>query len=336
MTADAAREAFAAGYARATLRHPAPLTERATIACEAAARLAESNPQPSAPTLNLGQLEGVWAVIYARREAIEKMHGQALADVLDAVKHLDWGSVIDRLQTELLINPDITGKQLAAELGASIRNMIAADLPATERAAWQTLMTQALIDATAEGQAAALGLIGNTADILIDWNLAATEAKAALSGSQVLWDQASTWIAKQTHGLGYQISQKLAALWDQGATREEMLAAIEEILGATRGTAAVLLDTAVGQAIAQGSLATYQMAGLDYADFVTAGDTRVCPACEDAEQQNPYQLTDVPLPPLHPGCRCAVSPSDFVPSSAALQLVTNYQDVTDLIDVEAA
>ena len=323
-------EVFARGYAQTTAGHDVPLTERAQAALTAALAVAEASAQPTSPTLNLGQLEGVWAVIYARREAIEKLHGAALQDALDAISHLNWDSILSAIQTQLLIDPSISGKMLANEVGTRIENMIAADLPASDRAAWLAAMQSALIDATAEGQAAATALIANASGVTISWDLVAADAKAALEGNQVLQDQAGTWIADQIHGLGYQLAQKLAAMWDDGATRAEMEAMIEALLGTTENNAGLLLDTMIGQALAAGALATYAAAGLEYADFITAGDGRVCPACALAEDQSPYLLANTPQPPLHPGCRCAVSPSDFQPTSASLALVGTYADQSSL------
>lgn len=330
--ADGAREAFLRGYARTTTHHGVGVTERARHALQAAVRVAEASPAPSgAPTLKLGELEGIWAVIYARREAIEHLHGRAFADVMKAIAAIDWQQIVDSIGTQLLIDPGITGKQLADELGTRIRNLIAAELPASERAAWNQAMIAALTDATAEGQAAALALIADTASITIDWELAAREAKAALTGGQVLADDAAAWVTKQTQGLGYEIAQKLAALWDSGASRQDMLDAIQAILGADTTVAGYLLDTAIGQALTLGALTTYGMAGVTYVDFITAGDERVCYQCETAEIGNPYLLGDLNAPPLHPRCRCAVSPSDFQFTSAAAALVDAYS-----LDVEAA
>lgn len=337
---DPVAEAFARGYARATAGHGVPLTERAQIALTAALAIAEASAQPTSPTLNLGQLEGVWAVIYARREAVEKLHGAALQDALDAIAKLNWDSILSAIQTQLLIDPSVSGKMLASEVGTRIENMIAADLPASDRAAWLSAMQSALVDATAEGQAAATALIANASGVTISWDLVAADAKAALEGSQVLQDQAGTWIADQIHGLGYQLAQKLAAMWDDGASRAEMEAMIEALLGTTENNAGLLLDTLIGQALAQGALATYAAAGLEYADFITAGDGRVCPACAQAEDEGPYLLANTPQPPLHPSCLPGtariVVPADIAEVLASPNTAAATSNRTDGRDATAA
>jgi hypothetical protein len=326
--ADVAREAFALGWAKSTAKHGLALTERAKTACMAAMRVAEASPQQSAaPTLQLGQLEGVWAVIYARREAIEQLHGEALADVLAAIKDLDWSSVINQVQTYLLIDPTMSGKELAARVGRDVENLIGQQLPPDVNTAWRSVMTTALTDATAEGQTAALALIGDAADITIDWDIAATAARAALIDNQVIFDSASSWIEKQVHGLGYQLSQTIATMWQDGAETADIEAAIAELLGIDRSIAATIFDQAIGQALSVGSLATYSYADVQYADYITAGDRRVCAICGDAEDNGPYLLRECPQPPLHVRCRCTVAPSDYIPTSAALQLVRGYQDM---------
>lgn len=310
-------ELFARGYALATVSHPVGLTERARRACLAAVRVAETVPGPSGtPSLLLGELEGIWAVIYDRREKIEQAHQGSFKKVLNAMSSLDWSAIVTALETQLLIDPAITGAQLASEMRTRIVNMISGDLPAADRMAWHSVMSQAILDGIAEGQVAAQGLLAQASGAGIDWELSAEEAKAALSNG-ILADSTDLWIQRQTQGLGYQVSQKLASLWDAGATREQMLEAIQEILGSTDNIAGVLLDSAIGQSLSQGSLATYAMANVPKADFVTAGDSRVCPACSDAEDGGPYDLSSCPQPPLHPRCRCTVAPSDVFPLSLA-------------------
>jgi SPP1 gp7 family putative phage head morphogenesis protein len=306
-------ELFALGYTRATVGHPVGLTERARRACLAAYRVAEAVPSPSGlPSLLLGQLEGIWAVIYGRREEIEKLHAGAFKEILKSISKLDWQSIVDAVETQLLIDPSISGKMLANEIQTRIVSMISGDLPPDARAAWRSTISAALVDGTAEGQTAATAILKGAASI--DWELTAAEAKAALDRGVGLGDTVDTWILKQTHGLGYQVSRKLAALWDAGASKQEMITAIMEMLGSTENIASVLLDTAIGQAISQGALDTYSAANIQKADFVTAGDSRVCPTCSSAEDGNPYSLYGCPQPPLHIRCRCTVAPSDYFPS----------------------
>lgn len=332
------REAFAAGYARSTARYGLALTERARMACEAAVAVCEDVPAAAQATLQLGQLEGIWAVIYARREAIEKLHSDALAQVMDTIKALDWGNILAAVHQQLTLNPGVTGAQLATALGQEVEALIANGLPYQDRVAWQAAMQAALMDATAEGSAAGLALIGNLADtpISINWDLAATDAKKALASGQYLTEPADQWIAAQTQGLGYQVSQKIASLWNDQAPVADMETAVMDLLGNSRNQAGVLLDMAIGNSLSQGAFATYTEAGVQYADFVTAGDGRVCPACGQAEDSNSWPLVECPQPGLHVGCRCCVAPSDYQPTSAALAMLAPYQiDDSEGMDMAA-
>lgn len=305
------KEMFARGYAMATALHPVGLTERARRACRAAERATESAPQPDGtPSLLLGQLEGIWAVIYDRREAVEKVHAGAFKDILKSIAKLDWDSIVSAAETQRLIDPNISTEGLAREIRSRIISMITGDLPAADREAWHSALTSAITDATAEGQTAALGLLNQATGAGIDWELTAAEAKAALARGGMLDDQAASWIQKQTQGLGYQLAQRLARLWEEGASHAEMVQAIRDILDSSENNAYLLLDSAIGQALSQGSLATYAIANVPRADYVTAGDSRVCAICASAEIGSPYDLSSCPQPPLHPRCRCTVAPSD--------------------------
>jgi SPP1 gp7 family putative phage head morphogenesis protein len=319
VTLSSVAEEFAVGYALATTSYPVGLTERALCACQAAERVAEGLTDPGGvPSLLLGQLEGIWAVIYSRREELEKAHAGAFKKVLEALSKLDWTSIVAAVETQALIDPSITGDMLASELRTRVGNMIVGDLPANDRAAWQQVMSSVVADGAAEGQTAATGILAQQAGASIDWELAAKEAKAALAGGTALGDSADAWIQQQTQGLGYAVSQKLAALWNAGASKQEMLDAIQAILDSPDNVANAILDTALGQSISMGSVATYLNAGVPYADFITAGDNRVCSVCASAEDGNPYAIQSVPIPGLHIRCRCAIAPSDFFPTSLSL------------------
>ena len=53
------------------------------------------------------------------------------------------------------------------------------------------------------------------------------------------------------------------------------------------------------------------------AEWVTAGDDRVCQQCLDKELAGPYLLTEVEgMIPLHPNCRCVIIPLRISPQSA--------------------
>jgi hypothetical protein len=67
-----------------------------------------------------------------------------------------------------------------------------------------------------------------------------------------------------------------------------------------------MVDMAMGQSFSRGALALYAREGIREVDFLTAGDTRVCPICDTFEREGPYTLIEAPAPSIHPFCRCTV------------------------------
>jgi hypothetical protein len=59
----------------------------------------------------------------------------------------------------------------------------------------------------------------------------------------------------------------------------------------------------------QGALALYASEGVGSADWISAGDGRVCPSCINNEAGSPWPLADFPLMPSHPVCRCVPAAS---------------------------
>lgn len=275
------------------------------------------------PTLQLGSLEGVWAVIYGRRVALEKQFSAQFDPVMNSLAGLDWETVLGVLISQQLINPDVQGVALAATLMVSVEQLITG-LPADDLVTWRTVMTGALVDAQAEGAATGIALLAHP--VGIDWELAGTEAKQALAGAQWVDDQAATWVAKQTHGLGYQVGQKLADLWDQNASKSDMLTAIRDILGSSENNARLLLDHAISKSLSAGALSTYNLAQVQMVDFLTAGDVRVCTTCQAAEDNSPYKRDHAPHPGLHVRCRCSLSPSGTQLTSAGQALINRYTE----------
>lgn len=278
------------------------------------------------PALQLGALEGLWAVVYQRRGQLEAQYQAQFDQIMAGITALDWGSVVDTLTTQQLINPGVTGTALAAVVIVTAAQLIATTLPPDTLAAWQQLVTSALVDATAEGTA--VGIAQLAQPLTIDWNLAGTDAKQALQDAQWVTDNAAQWVAKQTHGLAYQIGQKLASLWDDGASRDQMITAITDITGSSPNMAGLLLDHAISRSLSFGALSTYQQAAVELVDFLTAGDNRVCAVpCYAAESNSPYKLENAPHPGLHVRCRCTLSPSGQTLTSAGTALISRYTNM---------
>jgi hypothetical protein len=61
--------------------------------------------------------------------------------------------------------------------------------------------------------------------------------------------------------------------------------------------------------IASAAVALYSLLKVQRVNFVTEGDAKVCPRCDQLEAGSPYRIGNAPDLPVHPGCRCALTPS---------------------------
>ena len=306
---DAARAAYAIGYAAATTQHPVAVSERVKAGALAAMAIAHTHPadQVIEATLRLGHLEGTWAVVYDRREKLEHRSMSKVRDGF-AQADIDAASIVDDFTSGLpareSVQPDPGVVAAAAEAARAAKN-----LKATARAHLRTVGRDMTAEATAEGRANALALLADfQSGVTIDFDLAFTDGYDALDGLQSLWDDADGWLARTLQGLTDEVGKALARGWADGLTHDQLITLTQDILDTGGRAAAYVTDLAIGQALSDGSLSVYGAAGLEQADFLTAGDERVCPECDDAEHGNPYDLTDTPAPPLHGMCRCAVAP----------------------------
>jgi hypothetical protein len=86
-----------------------------------------------------------------------------------------------------------------------------------------------------------------------------------------------------------------------------MLAAARKVL--RDGNALELgLTHAMAAELAAAMRDVYLAAGVKLLLWITAGDDRVCPACEDHEDHNPWHAEDFPPMPAHFKCRCVPMP----------------------------
>ena len=307
--AQAARAGFAIGWATATATHPLDITEQATDAC----RWVMTHGDPATVvevSLRLGHLHGVWATIYHRRE---KLEARAMGRVTDAFAsfHLDAATVVDTAlraapatESTQPVDPGLTAA------GADAAKTAIDSLTAPQRHHLRVVAHDNTLDATAEGQANAVAQLADAgAGLDISWDVAYQDGYDALSGLQSLWDTGDEWVTKTTKGLADEVGKALSRGWAQGLDRSALVDLTQGILDTGGRTAAYLTDLAIGQALAAGSLAVYQSAGLEQTDYLTAGDLRVCAECDDAEQGSPYSLDSAPTPPLHGMCRCTLAPN---------------------------
>ncbi|MFJ6215011.1 hypothetical protein ACIQGZ_16995 [Streptomyces sp. NPDC092296] len=292
-----AREAFAAGWAASG----GPLTERVRDACAAAVALAAENaddPDVLKATVDLGRLEGMWALLVARREDQQAHHAEAVtaawrrlldrADLAAGVQRFRWQHGL----TEADRDDELRAAALAAAL-AMLRGLAAepgwGDLRDTLRDAIRVGRAEGMVDAVAlaADRAHAAGL---------DWGAAFQQAYDSLEHLDSLAADADRWLAALVDRAAAALARLLA-----GSPAGEAEGAEAEAASAAAG---FIVDWAMTTAAAGGALHLYQQHGATGVDVVTVGDGRVCAACADAEAGGPWPIVSAPLLPLHPLCRC--------------------------------
>ncbi|MEY9937301.1 hypothetical protein [Streptacidiphilus sp. MAP5-3] len=102
------------------------------------------------------------------------------------------------------------------------------------------------------------------------------------------------------------LARLLAA--SSGTTRQIAAA----LLGALGAGADLLLavDVLVSRAYGRAQRIAFQAAQIALVAWVTVGDGRVCPTCEDNQDEGPYPPAALPDLPAHPNCRCTYEPAD--------------------------
>lgn len=306
------RKAFAYGWAASG----GPMTPRVREACRVAVAMGCEHAEDAdvfEATLKLGSLEGTWAAVYDRREVLYAKHIQ---DVTDA-----WHPVVD----DLPIVDAVARFRSSVNLGQtqeSIKDWLAA---AVARAKWLLhrvvdnlsdskvsrlvgALVAALRDGMAEGEAGAIALAAQEFHIVgIDFDIAFKDAWNALGKLGEFEGDARGWLGQILDGMAGDVGRTLAQLAERGATHDEMVSAVEELLtDKDIRSISTLVDMAMGQSFSRGALALYARQGARQVDFLTAGDTRVCPICDTFERQSPYALVEAPAPSIHPFCRCTL------------------------------
>ncbi|MFI2078670.1 2'-5' RNA ligase family protein [Streptomyces triculaminicus] len=304
-----AREAFAAGWAASG----GPMTDRVQAACRAAVQTAAQcadDPRILEVTVDLGRLEGMWALLFARREEQQATHTRAVTAA--------WRPMIDRVAIASAVDT-VRGRaglaearrplgDLAAEALAAARTLLRALADLTGWTALRTALRNAIAAGRAEGMVNAVAIAAErlaTASVRLDWDIAFQHAYRSLEGLEELWAGADGWLARMVDGTADDLGRMLARAAEEGASRDEMIdAAMDLLTGEEIDSVAFTIDWAMTTAADEGALALYQSEGVLQIDIISAGDGRVCPSCIDAEAGSPWRIGDQPRMPLHPMCRC--------------------------------
>jgi SPP1 gp7 family putative phage head morphogenesis protein len=308
----AAREAYAAGWALSG----GPMTDRVRAGSVAAVQMVcehADDPHILEVTLQLGSLEGAWALVYDRREQLIADHVEKVTAIWRAItKHLDIGAMVARLREQAGLREAVDPQALAEATAAALR-LLHGILDDDQYTALRDAVTDAILAGAAEGRAAALAVAAEQqphesrrGTIGFDFDLAFDDAYAALDRADFPPD---AWIQRIIAGNANDVGHILADMTAEGAPYSDMVDAVRGLTGAGDVRAiSAFIDQAMSAALNQGAVDLYTSEGVQQYEVLTAGDSRVCPSCMQIEADNPYPVGQSPLVPSHPMCRCAVAP----------------------------
>jgi hypothetical protein len=318
------REAARIGYGAGIAAANAPVTPRVKAGYAAALALPTVGDglfEVMEATLRLGHLEGTWAMAYKRREQMigeqSKLIGAAWHDLADT-------DVIKRVATAALDTAKAEGLgETARDTLAAIRAAIykslrwLADLPGW--GAMRDALNTAVLYGRAEGTTAALAIAADRGNAFgFKWDLAFQDALDALSDyKSLIAGIGDSWLTQLLQKAAYDLGPVLAALVEQQAEYGMLQDAVAAAFGVDSASAAFITDWMMTAAVSDGALALYTSEGVKSIDWLTAGDNRVCPVCEENEANGPYSPDNCPRPGRHPLCRCTLAahlnPDTFMP-----------------------
>lgn len=141
-----------------------------------------------------------------------------------------------------------------------------------------------------------------------DWTPGSPAAAALLDdgGFETLLDQAGITVKSIADTM---LSQVGTALADGVRSGDSVTTIAKSITGmlSDPSRAQLIANTEVNRAVSTASIQTYTAAGLAQWELLTSPEA--CDECADIEDNNPHDLGDTDdMPPVHPSCRCAVSP----------------------------
>ncbi|MFD8142507.1 hypothetical protein [Streptomyces sp. NPDC059708] len=305
-----AREAFAAGWALTG----GPMTDRVRTACETAVLIATEaadDPDILRATIDLGRLEGMWALLFQRREDQQARHAAEIRPLWrDLADRDDLATLVDRLRYQLGVVEARSPEQrrLRDEVLAAARAMLRALADKSGFTALRIALRNAIAAGRAEGMVNAVAIAAERAGrIGLDWNIAFRDAYQAMERLDDLWADAGSWLSRMIDGVADDLGRTLADGLEAGLDRDALIDAAGELLTGDSEAVAFTVDWAMTTAADEGALSLYQSEGVLQIDIISAGDGRVCPSCIDAEVGSPWHIGDQPRMPLHPACRCCYS-----------------------------
>lgn len=184
-----------------------------------------------------------------------------------------------------------------------------------ERATLEQVLRGVLADAYAAGAHAATEQLPGAAVVTvtgidgIDWSawrpgLPAVANLLTNGGLQRLLDQADVTVRGVQDTLLRQMGNRIAAGVAAGDSVDSIAAGLSAYV-ADPDRAQMIAHTETARAMSAATLDTYTANGVGQWEWILSPDA--CELCEEQKDENPHQAGDE-MPPLHPRCRCAISP----------------------------
>lgn len=309
-----ARTAYAQGWAASG----GPLTDRVIAGSIAAIGMAiehADDPNVIEATLQLGQLEGMWALIFDRRTAL---YDEQVATVAKYWKSfaadLDVAALVAAIRNQTIRTQE---KVSSSTIDAAIALILALLMPFAVGVKWWNLrkrVAAGLAAGEAEGTADALALVAQQLGYSVfNFELAFSDA-LDLVDQEELDAAVDQWLTNMLDVISSELGKKLASMAADGASADEMTQAATDILSGTASRGLVtVVDNYVHGAITDGMMGFYRTNGVGSVWWITAGDNTVCPICDENEGNSPYPIMDCPQPPEHVNCRCSLYTDDPLP-----------------------
>jgi hypothetical protein len=315
-----ARAAYAAGWAISG----GPLTGRVHAGCVAAVRTVMQHPDRPGVlevALRLGHLEGVWAIVYRRREQQIRAHTSTMTGTWRGLAarlpvEAEARDLLRRLRMDGLTETSSAQRRDAIRAdAATAARLILAGLPETP--AWALLrqqMREALTAGRAEGIVAAIAVAAARIDKAgLDWDSAYQSAYDSLLGLDRLWVDADGWLRRMLDRATADLGRALADAAMTGGGYPDLVGAASAVLGSDDVDAvSFVTDWALTTAQAAAARDVYRSQGVSSLDWLDAADGHVCADCSsnaDQSPYSPYSPDTLPFMPAHPGCRCSIAPS---------------------------
>lgn len=326
--ADLAADAYLAGWALTD----APWTERVHVGLAAAVTVAcehADDPGVLEATMHLGQLEGVWATIYARRARLQAKHERAvLAAWKTATTGLDPADVVAVFRREAYLTSEAATKDPTKrwwqELGAAaalgwLRKLYAGD----GYDALVTTLADAIRAGMAEGEANALAVAATQAGhVGFPIGKAFKAAYARLANDPAIGRKAADAATRLIDSTAGNVGRRLAKLAGDGSSEDDMTAGVADVVNdpqPVRQGAGDVFWTALGAA----ALSLFGRASKPPPGTSDSGggvlvdwnsEPSACIICQDNTANGPYLPLDVPAYLAHPNCRCWLSAASGLPA----------------------